>query len=393
MATAAQDDSSSPARVALRPVRVCYVIDRLRVAGTETQLLHLIGGLDRTRVVPYLCLLDGSDALSQSLEPAGCSVLRLGVRSLHHWSTFRAGRRFVRFLRDEHIDVVQAHFRDSTYFAAPLARLAGVRHIVRTRRDLGFWMRPVDRWLARLYHRWTTATIVNCAACRQAVIVQEGTPAETVAVLENGIELGPLLAVAPVSDRAGQPMRRVGMVANLHAVKGYDVFLRAAAIVAERLPDVRFQLAGTGDEATARQLMREGGIEHRCELRGTVRNVPEFLGELDLAVLASRSEGLSNALLEYMAAGRPIVATAVGGNVELVEDGRHGLLVPPGNPPLLAAAMLRLLANPPLAAQLGAAARQRAAERFSRQAMVRRHEDFYCGLLRPDLDATPENRG
>jgi len=388
LATVEHDGAWASDVASRRPVRVCYVIDRLRVAGTETQLLHLIRGLDQTRVVPHLCLLDGSDELSQSLEPSGCRVVRLGVRSLHGWSTVAAARQFMRFLREQQIDVVQMHFRDSTYFAAPLARLVGVKQIVRTRRDLGFWMRPVDRWLTRFYNRLTTATIVNCGACREAVIAQERTPRESVTVLENGIDLTPLLAVPPVSETAGQPIRRVGMVANLHAVKGFDVFLRAAAIVSEQLPDVRFQLAGTGDEAMARRLMREGGIEHRCELRGTVRNVPAFLGELDVAVLASHSEGLSNALIEYMAAGRPTVATAVGGNVELLDDGVHGLLVPPGEPVALAAAMLRMLTHPTLAVQLGEAARRRAAERFSRAAMVRRHEDYYRRLV----GAAPDGR-
>ena len=364
-----------------RAVRVCFVIDRLRVAGTETQLLQLVRGLDRTRVVPYLCLLDGNDPLSQSLEPEDCKVLRLGVRSLHHWSTPRKALQFSRFLREEQIDVVQAHFRDSTYFAAPLAKIAGVKHILRTRRDLGFWMRPVDRCLARVYNRVVTGTLANSAASRRSVIEQEGARADSVVVLENGIELGPLLLIPGAGDTPRPVIRRVGMVANLRPVKGPDVFLRAAAIVGARLPDVRFQIAGTGDEESARQLMREGGIEARCELRGSVRNVPGFLAELDVAVLASHSEGLSNALIEYMAAGRPIVATAVGGNVELVEDGIHGLLVPPGDPAALAAAVFRLLANPEFAAILGAAARKRAAERFSRQAMVRRHEEFYCRLM------------
>ena len=390
-ATAEHVDAPPAARVASRPVRVCYVIDRLRVAGTENQLLHLIRGLDPARVVPCLCLLDGSDALSQSLEPEGCPVLRLGVRSLHRFSTLRQAWRFARFLRDERIDVVQAHFRDSTYFAAPVAKIAGVKHILRTRRDLGFWMRPADRWLARVYNRLVTATVANCEASRRSVIAQEGAGADSVVVLENGIDLGPLLAIPPVCDMQSGPIRRVGMVANLRPVKGPDVFLRAAAIVAGRLPNVRFQIAGSGDEASARQRMREGGIEDRCELHGSVRNVPEFLGQLDVAALASHSEGLSNALLEYMAAGRPIVATAVGGNVELVEDGIHGLLVPPGDPGALATAMLRLLTNPGFAALLGAAARKRAAERFSRQAMVRRHEDYYCRLLnraRPTSERT-----
>jgi len=363
-----------------RAVRVCYVIDRLQVAGTETQLLALIRGLDRGRVIPYLCLLDGSDALSQSLEPDDCPVLRLEVRSLHRGSALRQAWRFGRFLRKERIDVVQMHFPDSTCFAAPVARLAGVRHVLRTRRDLGFWMRPKDRWLGRIYNHVATLTVANCEACRQAVLVQERAAADSVVVLENGIDLEALLRVAPVRASGSGRVPRVGMVANLRPVKGPDVFLRAAAIVAGRLPNTRFQIAGAGDEASARQLMRECGIEDRCELRGTVRDVPAFLGELDVAVLASHSEGLSNALLEYMAAARPIVATAVGGNVELVEDGVEGLLVPPGDPPAVADAVTRLLADPGLASRLGVAARERARSRYSREAMVRRYEDLYHRL-------------
>ena len=379
-ATAERIASGASASFPARAVRVCYVIDRLQVAGTETQLLALIRGLDRRRVIPYLCLLDGLDAGSRSLEPEGCPVLRLGVRSLCRSSTLRQAWRFARFLRDERIDVVQMHFPDSTYFAAPAARFAGVRHVLRTRRDLGFWMRPVDRWLGRLYQRIATLTVANCEACREAVLAQERAAPDSVVVLENGIDLEALLRVPTPEPSGTGPLRRVGMVANLRPVKGPDVFLRAAALVAAADPNVRFQIAGTGDEPSARRLLREGGIEDRCELRGTVRDVAGFLGELDVAVLASHSEGLSNALLEYMAAGRPIVATAVGGNPELIEHGIHGLLVPPGDPQAMAAAIRRLLGDSFFAIGLGIAARKRAALRYSREAMVRRYEDLYQRL-------------
>jgi glycosyltransferase involved in cell wall biosynthesis len=111
-----------------------------------------------------------------------------------------------------------------------------------------------------------------------------------------------------------------------------------------------------------------------------VADVPSFLAGLDVAVLPSRAEGMSNAVLEYMAAGRPIVATAVGATPELLADGEHGLLVPPGDPAALAAAIGKLLRQPELARRLGAAARRRARERYSREAMVRRFEAFYASL-------------
>jgi glycosyltransferase involved in cell wall biosynthesis len=358
------------------------VIDRLGMGGTETQLLALIAGLDRSRVVPCLCLLRGDDDVSRAWEPASCQVLRLGAGSLCRVSTLRRAWRFARFLRREQIDVVQTHFPDSTYFAAPVARLAGVRHVVRARRDLGFWMRPVDRWLGRLVSRIVSGTVANCEACRQAVIVQEKAAPASVTVLENGLDLGPLLAIPPlvVADPGG--VRRVGMVATLRPVKAPDVFVRAAAILAARFPEVVFQIAGAGQQQEPLQrLVRQCGIENRCELRGEVRDIPAFLGELDVAVLASHSEGLSNALLEYMAAARPVVATAVGANVELIEDGVHGLLVPPGDPQALAAAVARLLEDRAFAAALGGRARRRAGHRYSLSAMLRRYEDFYLKLV------------
>jgi len=364
-----------------RPVRICYVIDRLGLGGTETQLLGLIAGLDRARFVPYMCLLDGEDEESRSLEPQHCRVIRLSLRSLHHPLTLCRAWRLASFLRREQIDIVQTHFPDSTYFAAPIARMAGVRHVLRTRRDLGFWMRPLDRFLGRLYGLLVTATLANCQASRQAVIEQERAAPESVVVLENGIDLEPFLRIALPGTVCTAQAGRVGMVANLRPVKGPDVLIRAAVILAPRFPQVSFCLAGSGDELSARRWIHSSGLQGRFELLGSVKDVPALLGELHVAVLASRSEGLSNALIEYMAAGRPIVATAVGGNPELIEDGVHGLLVPPDDPAALAAAVARLLEDRPLAARLAAAARQRACQRFSRNAMVARYQQFYLNLL------------
>ncbi len=124
------------------PVRVCFLIDELAAAGTETQLLALIRRLDRDRVRPYLCLLRGGASASQALEPDDCPILRLGVGSLRRPATLLKAARFIRFLRSERIDVVQAYFPDSSYFGLPAAWLAGVPHRLRTRNNLGHWLTP-----------------------------------------------------------------------------------------------------------------------------------------------------------------------------------------------------------------------------------------------------------
>jgi glycosyltransferase involved in cell wall biosynthesis len=359
------------------------MIDELTTAGTETQLVALLDNLDRDRVQPYLCLLRGEDARSRALEPGDCPVLRLDVRSFRHPHTLQAAWRLARFLRRERIDVFQVYFPESTYFGVPVAWLAGVPHILRTRNNLGYWMTPWHRRLGRWCDRLAGGLVANCAACRQAVLQDEGLDPQRVVVLENGVDLSrfPISKIL-LHEKSPLAVRRVGVTANLRPVKGLDVFVQAAAAVARGHPGVRFAVAGEGPlrPALERQA-QELGLGDRFVLLGEVKDIPDFLCGLDVAVLPSRSEGMSNALLEYMAAGKAIVATAAGGNTRLIDDGAHGLLVPPGDAAALARAIARLLEDAKLSQRLAAAARQRVEESYSRAAMVRRFETFYLGLV------------
>ena len=363
-----------------RPVRVCFLIDELATAGTETQLLALIRSLDRCRVSPYLCLLRGESSTSRALEPDDCPVLRLGVRSLHSPAMLARAWRLARFLRRERIDVLQVYFPDSTYFGVPIGWFAGVPAIVRTRNNVGHWLTPLHRRLGRLLNVFTTTTVANCEAARQALLEAERPQARSVVVLENGVDLSGF-DVIPALDEQNRPVRCVGAVANLRQVKGLDILIEASSRLAAAHPDVTFEVAGEGPERDAlQQFIAERGLQARFRLRGSVADIPRFLSEIDVAVLPSRAEGMSNAVLEYMAAGRAVVATDVGANRRLLADGACGLLVAPGNVVELAAAIGRLLDDAGLAYRLGEVARQRAREQFSREAMVHRFEDFYVTL-------------
>jgi glycosyltransferase involved in cell wall biosynthesis len=287
--------------------------------------------------------------------------------------------RFIRFLRRERIDVLQVYFSDSTYFGVLCGWLARVRHILRTRNNLGYSLTPWGRRLGRLCNRVVNCTIANCEACRQSLLADEGPAPESVMVMENGVDLARFLEVPPVEMRTGPP--RVGMVGNLRPVKNPELLVRAAAEVCRSHPETTFAIAGEGElRPILHQQIRTLSLGDRFHLPGATADVPGFLAKLDVGVLCSRSEGMSNAVLEYMAAGRPIVATAVGGNVELIDDGETGLLVPPDDSRAFASAIVRVLKDRALAARLGAAARRRAIERHSREAMVRRFEEFYESL-------------
>jgi glycosyltransferase involved in cell wall biosynthesis len=378
------DASPAAPSATSRPVRVCFLIDQLYNAGTETQLVALIRNLDRSRVQPYLALLDGEAEYSRALEPPSCPVIRLGLKNLGNPAAIGALLGFHRFLRRERIDVLQVYFLDSTYFGVLAGRLAGVRSIVRTRNNNNYWMTLKHRILGRLINRLVTMTVCNSEAGRQGVLADERPDPESVTVIENGVDLERFAHIPTFepNQHNGRP-RRIGMVANLRPVKGIDVFLRAAARVAPECPDVTFHVAGDGPQRPElEKMIAELGLAGRCHLHGLVDDIPSFLADLDIALLSSRAEGTPNAVLEYMAAGRPIVATSVGGVASIVSHDVEGWLVPPESPESLASAVVALLNDPARASRLAGAGRQRAQLRFSRAACIARYENLYSRMLR-----------
>jgi L-malate glycosyltransferase len=359
-----------------RPVRVNYFIDGLSRAGTETQLLALIHSLDRKVVEPSLTLLDGHSDESRSLEPTDCPVLRLGVTSLKRPSELaRASAKLLLFWRKQAVDMVQTYFLDSTYFGVPLARLAGVKRIIRVRNNVGHWLTPKHRGLGRVIGRIADVTLTNSEPGLQSLRHAERGNRNKLVVLENGVDLDRFASVPAPARRGG--IVTVGAVGNLRPVKGMDVLVRAAA----RLPGVRFLVAGEGDQRSELQSMIDSlGITPRFTLFGQVNDMPAFLADIDMAVLPSRAEGMSNALLEFMAAGRPVVATRVGANAQVLEDGQHGLLVPSGHDEALANAIDQLVRDERLANRLADSARRHVEEHYGRVAMRLRFEQFYRRL-------------
>lgn len=361
------------------PVRVCFMIDRLSRAGTETQLLALIRTLDRAKIQPTLVLLDGEDDLSRALEPADCPVVRLGVRKLFSGRAVSAARRLRAFWREHRPDVLQTYFLDAAYFGAPLAKLSGIRKVLRVRNNLGYWLTARHRVMGKMVRPFVDATLTNTDAGRDALVSHDGLPAARVAVLENGVDTARFKRF--MLPDTSKKLVRVGCVANLRPVKNIDGLMRAAKAALAKFPQLTFEVAGDGEQRPElERLHTQLGLGERFTLCGSVSDVPAFLRKLDIAVLPSHSEGMSNALLEYMAAGRAVIATDVGANARLLDGGRCGLLVPSGDEGAIVDAFGALLENPLRAAGYGAAARRRVDAEFSRDAMRKRFEAYYAEL-------------
>jgi glycosyltransferase involved in cell wall biosynthesis len=372
-----------------RRIRVTYVIDKMHRAGAQVHVGQLAGALDRARFEPeVLCLLAGGP-VADELRARGIPVDVLGLGRLYAPRGLAGLFRLSRRLRGRRVDVVHTYLISANVYGTLAARLAGVPAIVTSRRDMGF----SRNWRLRLLEEYLINPLVDRVVAVTPAVAERtrrerGLGRERIVTVENGVDL-------PAWDPDRQPRAQartelglapeqvaVGVVGHLSPVKGHADFLRAAALVAAEAPAARFYVVGDGPlrpslEALAASL----GVAEKVVFTGASADVARVLAALDVVVLPSHSEGMSNALLEAMAMARPVVATAVGGNTDVVRDRVTGRLVPPHDPPALAAALRDLLASPAARTALGRAARLHVTDQLSLPRMVKRYEDLYLGLV------------
>jgi L-malate glycosyltransferase len=355
----------------MTPTKILYVIDGIGRGGTELQLVGLLQRLDRKLFKPMICTLTDID---NSLIPDDCHHLRLQSRSLLSPGGLRNLWTLRNFMRDEKIDIVQTFFQDATLLGATAARLAGVPVRIGSFRDLGFWRTRRQEIALRRVYAGMTAFLANSSAVRDHFCTHDGLDPQRVTVIPNGLDVEAFDFTAP----AEMPLR-VGIVGNLNRrVKRADLFIEAAGRLAARFPDVQWTVVGDGDQKPALQKRAADlGLADRMDFPGRVGDVASLLKTWDVAVICSDSEGLSNALLEYMLCGCAVVATAVGGNLDLVRDDVTGLLVPTDDDAALADAVGRLLADGALCGRLARAAREKVERDYSWQACVSAHQAFY----------------
>ena len=365
--------------VSQNKIRVCFIFDFWRGrAGAELQLVLLLRHIDRSKIEPFVLTLHGDDAMIPELPD--CPVYCLNMGWLRSLSTFSKAWELRQFFKRNKIDIVQALTLDNPLlvFVAFIGKMSGVKKIFGFRVDIGFWMTPAQARMGKLAHRFLVDKVIaNAEACKQSVVVQENARPENVFVVPNLIETERFADIPTWTKTTARTPRRIGIVGNLKPVKGTDIFIEAAKIVLEKHPDVQFELAGTGEMEQYQSQIDRFGIVSNVRLLGSLSDVPAFLSTLDVAVLSSRSEGLPNAIMEYMAAGRPCVVTAVGGCGELIQNERNGLLVPSENPSALAEGIVELLEHPDRAEQFAAVARKDISEKYEASAAANRWHEIW----------------
>lgn len=352
--------------------RVVHLLNSTATGGAELVVLRLATRLQDLGWTAEVVTLRGEGPVSEPLRAAGIPVSDLGVPPRGGVLALRGALR--RALRGRLPEVLHTH-NVSPLVAAALAlpRRARVR-LVHTKHGRARSGSRAGRWLTRwAAHRADAIVAVSRDALDRAVRL-EGYPAGRTTLVHNGID------AEAIAARSGPWGTRVVTVARLEPVKALDVLIRAVAHARAAGIAISLTVVGDGSERAALEHLRdELGLRAHVAFAGWTDDVQQHLRHADLFAMSSKSEGHSLTLLEAMAAGLPVVATAVGGNPEVVEHGVTGLLVPRGDPVALGDAICEILADPERAARMGEAGHQRVADRFSLDAMAAAYDAVYRG--------------
>lgn len=354
------------------PARVVFLLQDLKFGGTQRQALELARRLDPVRFRPEIWLLAAGDDLVQQAREGG-----LPLRWLSRQAQVSAGAvlNLWRGLRRGEIDLLLLFTVMPNIWGRILGRLARVPAIVGNCRGGGAPRRQHERWL------WPLARhlVCNSAALKEVLTQSCGVPASRLSVIPNGVDTD---YFQPAPEGTGPYPAVVLSLARMVPDKDLATLIRAFAGVVPDFPQAQLWLVGEGPLLeNLQQLAGEILPSSSCRFILPQADLRPLLRQAGLLALSSRTEALPNVVLEAMAAGLPVAATAVGGVPEMVTPARTGWLAPPGDPPALAAALRRLLANPEQCLDFGREGRRRVIQDFSLGAMVSRYEEVLCGHL------------
>jgi sugar transferase (PEP-CTERM/EpsH1 system associated) len=363
-----------------RPIKVMHVMFAFSLGGLEGGVLKLSNGFDRRLIAPSICSCRPADEMKTQLRP-DVSLFEMNRKLLGNDPAFVL--QFTRLLRRERPDILHTHGWATLVEGFVAARLAGVRAIVHGEHGT---LIPRNAWIQRtLWGRVDQVLSVSSVLAQRMSNVM-GFPEKRIRTIRNGVETERFTPALRSQARASFGLASddvvVGVVGRLEPVKDQQRLLDAVGVLARQGMRFKVMIAGEG---TLRSRLEEQvaalGIADRVSFLGMRLDVQTVMAALDVFVLSSKSEGLSNTILEAMSSGLPIVATDVGGARELLEPGTQGLLVPSENVEALSRAIGELVTDAPRRVAMGLASRARAVNEFSVQSMIRAYENVYTQTM------------
>lgn len=369
-------------RAAPSPAPILLLARNLGAGGSERQMTELALALDPAEFTVHVGCFQDQGIRASELRSHGVPVLRLPVQSFLNFSAARGAWILGRYLRRNRIQLVHTFDLPLTCFGVPVSRAFRVPFVLSSQRAHRA-LHPRFRRLIRLTDRMVDGIVVNCEAMRRHMVEEEGASPRLLHVCHNWIDVerySPQPKLRP--GALAQASLVIGVVCSLRPEKGLETLVEAFARVARAAPGLVLLIVGSGQMLGPLQdQARELGVSSQCVFQPEVPDVAPWLREIDIFVLPSRSEALSNSLMEAMACGCCPIASQVGGNPELVEDGHTGLLFRPGDAEDLAEKLRSLIADERARGALSAQAAGFIRAHFDRQGPVRRMADVYRSYL------------
>ena len=374
----------------MKKINILFMTCSLDVGGTERHIYQIISNLDKKRFKSVVCCLYDPGSF-------GNTLIKNRVRVYHNLIKKKTDLlccwKLAEIYREENIQIIYiVNFPITIFWGVICGILSGNRlFLTRITTTRSSTTPDVLRWriLNRLLLPFVRKIVVQADLHKDYVVKKEGMRAERVKVIYNGVDLERFQYVADNNSlkkilNIPDKVPVVGIVARLSSEKGHKVFLKAARKINEQIPSAHFIFVGDGDDSEfLKQMASDFSIQSKTHFTGVITNISKMVSLFDVAVLCSiAKETFSNAILEYMALSKPVVATDLGSIPEQVIDGKTGFLISPGDHDALAERIIRLLNDPELADNMGGAGRELVEKKFSVKKMVDQYDSLFTELMK-----------
>ena len=370
----------------MKKIRVLRIISNLGVGGVQKRMVSLLPKLNKERYDVSVCSFKSGE-LRRGLEQSGIPVKIIPRRFKFDPVCIY---RLCSIMKKENIDIVHTHCHKPNTTGRIAAKLAGVPVIIANEHNMDTWKSnwqlTLDKWLSA----YSDKIIAVSEAVKSFYVKNTNVPADKFEVIYNGVDLDSWQKNIPSQEIIAEKKAELGLlrddkiitaIGRLHPQKGHEHLLRAAKKIIPKMQNLKFLIIGDGPMRLSLESLSERlGIKENIVFTGNREDIKDMLYLSDLSVISSIREGFSNVVLESMACGKPLVATDVGGNNEIIIDGENGFIVPSKDEDALADKMLILAGNEELTKKMGLTAKQ-TVEKFSLMKMIHETENLYSRLI------------
>ena len=362
-----------------KQLKIAFLIDQLRIGGTEKQLVALANLLKSKNHFPHVfSLREHKQGLQKKLD---CDYYNLNLTRIRSLSFLEKLFEFVQLLKKFNFDILQTFFHESSMIGTLAGRLAQIPCIITSRRDMGAWHNKINKINIRISNFLAHKILANSFAVKNYICQIENVRSNKIDVIYNGIDLSKYIHIA--SSRKFSDEKecfKIGIISNFsRKVKRFDLFAGAMNLLLRKYMNISVLVVGEVPTSMKNEISKE--FSDKFYFTGVIDNVCDYLREIDIGIICSDSEGFSNVILEYMASGIPCVCTKTGGNIEIINDGIDGLLFAPGDSLSLANKISYLIEKPELMQRFSLTALEKIKEKFSWTIIITEYIDYYQHML------------